>query len=114
MKNSQKILLIDDLRNGGDPNLRGVKPTDIARTYWDGWHSLAFDGPWDLLLLDHDLGCFEMSGLYGKREKTGYDILCLLERYTYFLPKDIKVITDNASARPKMEAVVRKLYGRPF
>jgi len=105
---SNKILLIDDMRNEDSKNV-GMKVTKIARTYKDGLEQLKFHGPWDLLLLDHDLACFEDG-----RERTGYDLLCWLEEFPQFLPKDILVITDNASVHRKMKMVVNKLYNCPF
>ncbi len=61
-----RTLLIDDLRN--------IKADVIARTYDEGIRELTYNGPWDLLLLDHDLASF-VNGI----EKTGYDVMCFLE-----------------------------------
>ncbi len=57
------------------------------------------------MLLDHDLGCFKDG-----REWTGYDVLCFLEEHTEYLPGKIQLVTANASARPKMQQVINKLY----
>ena len=64
--NSNRTLLIDDVRT--------LKAHRIARTYDEGIKALTEES-WDILLLDHDLGCFDENG----REWTGYDILCFLE-----------------------------------
>ena len=96
-----RVLLIDDMRN---------LPADhTCRTYEEGIKYLQ-KGPWDLLLLDHDLGDFIFEGTY-MREKTGYDVLCWLERNPQFLPKRIELVTANPVGRQRMESLVRRLYG---
>jgi len=93
-----RYLLIDDLREVGADY--------TARTYADGIDALR-KGGWDVLYLDHDLGCFDESG----REQTGYDIMCWLEANPEFLPGKIVLVTSNPSGRQKMQQVVDKLYG---
>lgn len=91
-------LLIDDQRN--------IESERVARTYEDGLAALQ-EGEWDILYLDHDLGCFDARG----KEYTGYDVLCWLEQNLAFLPKSIVLVTSNPSGRLRMEQVIRKLYG---
>jgi len=91
-----KVLLIDDCRD--------ICDFVIARTYEAGVFLLR-KCDWDLLLLDHDLGCFENG-----KEYTGYDILCWLEKHPKRLPKEIRVVSSNPPARQKMELVIKKLY----
>jgi len=67
-------------------------------------------GPWDLLLLDHDLNSFDPD--VGK-EYTGYDIMCFLETNPHLLPKKTKLVTDNSAGRKRMALVLDKLYGGP-
>ena len=93
-----RVLLIDDLRN--------IEATRVARTYNEGIEALK-DGPWDLLLLDHDLGCYDSVG----REKTGYDIICFLEENLQYLPERIELVTMNPVGRLKMNAAIVNLYG---
>jgi len=92
----KKVLLIDDQRNLGN--------YVIARTYDSGIFLLQLC-KWDLLLLDHDLGCFKDG-----REYSGYDILCFLEEHPEHLPKEIKLVTSNGSVIKKMQQVINKLY----
>jgi len=91
------ILLIDDRRN-----IVGAKLT--ARNYKDAITALQ-SNKWELVLLDHDLGDFQNN-----REYTGYDILCWLEEHKERLPKRIVLVTDNPSARQRMQLVIDKLY----
>ena len=92
-----KTLMIDDKRT--------IVNAEIARNYKEGLEYLEHRGPWDVLYLDHDLGDFQ-----NEREYTGYDILCWLEeRHPEYTPQRIIVITQNPSAREKMNVVVKKL-----
>jgi len=96
MQNFNRILLIDDERN--------LEATAIARTYDSGIFLLKLY-TWDLLLLDHDLGCFKDG-----REWSGYDILCFLEEHTEYLPTKIELVTSNGAVIKKMNQVINKLY----
>jgi hypothetical protein len=100
---AKRILAIDDERPCKGANI-------VARTYEDGLKALEL-GPWDELWLDHDLGAVEQQKIKG-REATGYDILCFMEQVfpPSKLPKKILLLTSNASARPKMEAAIERLY----
>lgn len=88
-----KTLLIDDLRNPGNPS-KGI-PDDavVARTYREGIEKLQ-QNKWDCLCLDHDLGDF--SGPEG-RELTGQSVLDWLEQNPEFIPDRIRIVTDNAA-----------------
>lgn len=93
-----KTLLIDDQRN--------LQADYTARTYSEGIAQLK-KTKWETLLLDHDLGCFdEKTG----REKTGYDIVCWLERNPKYLPKRIQLVTSNPVGRSRMLQVIQGLY----
>jgi hypothetical protein len=93
-----KTLLIDDQRN--------LKADCVARTFKDGIKQLK-SSKWELLLLDHDLGCFdEKTGI----EKTGYDIICWLEKNPNRLPKKIELVTSNPVGRQRMAKVIEHLY----
>lgn len=101
-----KVLLIDDTREESAPNI--MRKVDlIARTYSMGIEALTKLGPWDLVLLDHDLNSY----VEGK-EYTGYDICCFLEANLEYLPKDIQLVSSNPPGRKRMSAVVSKLYDR--
>jgi len=93
-----RVLLIDDIRD--------LTATVVARNYFDGIDHLKDNGPWDLLLLDHDLASFDDNG----REKTGYDIMCFLEEFQEYLPKEIQLVTANPVGRDRMQKVIDKLY----
>lgn len=108
-----KSLLIDDLRVPGDHGNKKNIPADavVARNYGDGIRLLQ-EGHWDVLYLDHDLADF--GGPDGK-EMTGYHILCWLEEFPQYLPKqDIIIVSDNSSGMIRMRMVIKKLYGRAF
>ena len=94
-----RILLIDDIRN--------IEASVIARSFEEGIRQLKINGPWDVLLLDHDLGSFDENG----REYTGYDIMCWLEENTEFLPGSIDCVSANPIGRRRIEVVRNKLYG---
>jgi len=90
-------LLIDDVR---------TMPVDkIVRTYDEGIQALQ-ENKWDIVWLDHDLGCFKDG-----KEYTGYTILCWLEENPRFLPRSIRLITSNPVGRARMQMVIDKLYG---
>ncbi|WP_412471359.1 cyclic-phosphate processing receiver domain-containing protein [Halobacteriovorax sp. RT-1-4] len=93
-----KTLLIDDIRT--------IPATYTARTYQDGIRKLSTES-WDLLLLDHDLGCFDDTT---GRELTGYDIVCWLEKNPNHLPKTTKLVTSNPVGRDRMNLVLKSLY----
>jgi len=102
-----KILLIDDLRTNEfiEANY-GAKVTHVARTFSEGINALKFEGPFDLLLLDHDLASFDEEG----NELTGYKVMLFLEENTHLLPKEIVLVTSNPVGRAKMKTVIDKLY----
>jgi len=99
----QKWLLIDDQRNlnGFGCDCSAI----VARTFDDGLAALQEGEAYTLLLLDHDLGDTDPK-------KTGWDLLCWLERNPDHLPKDIKLVTNNGAVYLKMKALVDKLYRR--
>jgi len=92
-----RILLIDDIRN--------LKADVIARNHDEGLNQLTFNGPWDILLLDHDLASFDEDGI----EKTGYDIMCFLEEHPQFVPEDIVCVSGNPVGKKRIEIVVKKI-----
>ena len=87
-----KWLLIDDMRS-----IRGIDRT--ARSYDEAVKAITFEGPWDTIMFDHDLG----------EERTGYDIMCILEREPKLIPNNILIITQNSAARPRMEQLRLRL-----
>lgn len=93
-----KILLIDDIRN--------LPATKVARDYFSGVEALE-TSEWDVLLLDHDLACYDEDG----KEWTGYDVMCWLEEHPEHLPKqEIKIVSSNPVGRDRMQSVIDKLY----
>ena len=94
---SKRVLLIDDIRN--------LEADVIVRNYDEGINELIFNGPWDLLLLDHDLASYDEDGV----EKTGYDIMCYLEEHPSLVPNKIVCVSDNPVGRVRIETVVNKL-----
>lgn len=100
--NRKKILVIDDCR---ELNFAHV----LCRTVDDGINALKTMGPFVELHLDHDMCAVEHQYHDTGREKTGYDVLVFLEENPEFIPERIVIVTQNASARPKMEALVKRL-----
>ncbi len=93
-------LLIDDYRN--------LSVDVIARNYDEGIKQLELNGPWDELLLDHDLASFDDDG----HEKTGYDIMCWLEEHPEYLPKKIVCVSANTVGVQRINTVIERVYGR--
>lgn len=93
-----KTLLIDDIRN--------LPATKVARDYFSGIEALE-NAEWDILLLDHDLACYDEDG----KEWTGYDVMCWLEAHPEHLPKqEIRIVSSNPVGRNRMQTVIDKLY----
>lgn len=89
-----RTLLIDDIRN---------LPADrVARTFEDGIEALKNEGPWELLLLDHDLG--QEDG------KDGTGIVNFLEQNTSCMPKEVRIVSSNPVGRNRMQLVINKIY----
>ena len=106
-----RVLLVDDIRTvdvaGGRlwAN-RHTRPIFVktCRTYDEGLEAIKNDGPWDVLLLDHDLADLNIP------ERTGYTLLCYLEENLDKLPATIEIVSANPVGRQKMSALIRRLY----
>jgi hypothetical protein len=83
----KKVLLIDDQRI--------LNAHKTARTFEDGMKALD-EGPWDLLLLDHDLGDKDPR-------HTGHGILQHLEEYPEKRPREVRLVTANPVGKAAME-----------
>ena len=94
-----RVLAIDDLRDMTEASV-------VARNYDEGIRQLQINGPWDVLLLDHDLASFDETG----KEKTGYDVMCWLEENTKYLPAKIQCVSANPVGRARIISVCVKLY----
>jgi hypothetical protein len=94
-----RILAIDDMRDMTQASV-------VARNYDEGIRQLEINGPWDLLLLDHDLASFDDNG----EEYTGYDVMCWLEAHPEFLPDKIECVSANPVGRARIIAVCTNLY----
>jgi hypothetical protein len=105
----ERRLLIDDTRDEGSPNIKR-RVDVIVRNYWEGIRQLELNGPWDLLLLDHDLHSFDENN----KEWTGYDIMCWLESNTDYLPDNIEVVSSNPSGAARIRQVITSLDRRGF
>lgn len=104
MKNS--ILLIDDLRDVDFVNKTwNVQVNKIARTFADGIKALKENNV-EILLLDHDLACYDDEG----NELTGYKVMLFLEEHPEYLPNRIVLVTSNPVGRAKMQMVIDKIY----
>lgn len=100
-----RILLIDDIREFGKQIPAPFTHDEYAHatTFEEGLFLLEYEGPWDFLYLDHDLGEIDPS-------KTGYDILNWLEVNQRFLPGRIELVTANPVGRQKMQKLIKRLY----
>jgi len=98
MSKKDRTLLIDDLRE--------LEADSVARNYWEGILELEGNGPWDLLLLDHDLASFDDEG----KEWTGTDVMNWLEANPQHLPAAIIFVTSNPVGRDRMERIRQRLY----
>lgn len=102
-----KVLLIDDARDVEYVNSGwNTKITHVARTFSEGIAALKSEGPFDLLLLDHDLSSYDEEGT----ELTGYTVMLFLEENPEYVPKNILLVTSNPVGRAKMQTVINKLY----
>lgn len=91
-----RVLLIDDLRN--------LVADRVARTFDDGINALSNEGPWDLLLLDHDYGDTDPA-------KNGEGIMKFLEVNPEFKPSEIQFVTANPVGRQRMLVIKQRIYG---
>lgn len=106
---TEKVLLIDDMRTVEFiEKTYDATPTRIARDFADGINALKNEGPFDLLLLDHDLASYDEEG----NELTGYKIMLFLEENQEYLPKAIEIVSSNPVGRAKMQVVIDLLYGK--
>lgn len=78
MLKKEKVLAIDDCRELSYANV-------LCRTFEYGIMALNLMGPWDTLILDHDLG----------GTATGYDIVKWLNNNLDKYPTHIEIITGN-------------------
>lgn len=85
-QDSEKHLLIDDVRDFGDMR--------TCRNYHEGIAALQ-EQTWDVLWLDYDMGI----GCY-----SGMDVLTWLEENPQHHPKEVKMVSLNPDARRDMAA----------
>jgi CheY-like chemotaxis protein len=103
-----KILLIDDMRTKSYiASTYGIDVTEVAKTYQEGIKQLEIGGPWDALLLDHDLSSYDDNG----KELTGTDIMNFLEQNPDLLPKKIICVSANPVGKRRIEEIINKIYG---
>lgn len=103
--NNDRVLVIDDERF---QDYTIPKGDYIARDAFDGMKQLAENGPWGMLMIDHDLATFDKDG----KEVTGYDILCWLEQNEEFLPHKIVILSSNPVGRANMQRVIDSIRRR--
>jgi hypothetical protein len=89
MNVNNRTLLIDDIRE--------LVADVTARSYAAGLDALSSQGPWDTLLLDHDLASHE-DGV----EKTGYDITKWIAAHMDKQPRRVILVTSNPVGRDNM------------
>ncbi len=97
-----RTLLIDDVR--AEESVQAVISV-IARDYWEAIRQIDNNGPWDVILLDHDLGNFDDNN----KELTGRDVaeyIASLPETSH--PRVVKVITSNPVGRENIIAALHK------
>lgn len=92
-----RVLLIDDMRT--------LIADRIARTFDDGVDALKNAGPWNTLLLDHDLGSYTPEG----EERTGYHVILFLEENPQYRPTKVRLVTSNSVGRDRMGAALESM-----
>lgn len=97
----KRVLAIDDVRNH--------EADIIARTFKDGINHLKNSGPFDKLILDHDLGEVELQRTEDGQELTGYHIMLFLEENPEYAPNEIVCCSSNPPGRARIEVVIEKL-----
>ena len=101
-----KVLLIDDQRTKEFiKSVYGVTVSSVAKNYQEGVDQLTNHGPWDVLLLDHDLGSFDENG----KELTGSSIMQFLQQNKQLLPKTVVFVTSNPAGLKHMEAILKDI-----
>ena len=68
----------------------------------------------DFASLDHDLSEMATIGQPGPNEKTGYTVVCWMEENGVWPERGVAVHSMNPAGKARMEAVIRKHYGRNF
>jgi len=63
----------------------------------------------EILSLDHDLGLFDPETL---EERTGYDVLCWLEKNPDLLPREVIIHSANPVGRRRMKMVLDAIERR--
>ena len=96
-----KMLYVDDER------CLPSQEWDLARNYREAMYMLKHT-KYDEVSLDHDIASYDTEG----NEKTGYDILCYLERRRIYYNNPIPYIyihTANAAVFNKMHKIAKGL-----
>ena len=100
----ERWLLIDDVRT--------YNVDRICRTASEGKKALFADGPWDVLMLDNDLG-WETNPATGAETFTeGWEILEWALAHK-LLPPRVQLVTSNSSARTRMILALQKEGYKP-
>lgn len=97
-----RTLAIDDVRPCEEANV-------VARNYQDGIDALTLLRPFQVLLLDHDLGYESISPATG-RELSGYDVCVFLETHPEYRPNEVWLISANPVGVQRMAQVLERLY----
>ncbi len=101
------ILWLDDLR---EPGKYGFGGAVWAKNYDEAIAALG-TGQVTFASLDHDLSIDDMMG-QPKGEKTGYDVVCWMEKNNVWPRDGVAVHSSNPKGRVRMQAVVDRNYRR--
>lgn len=77
----------------------------LARTYEDAMRLLR-NYEYDVVSLDHDLADEHYAGSYGEFDRTGYDIMCAIERGEVKQPREVVCHSWNPVGRQNIERAI--------
>ena len=100
-------LYVDDIRDPKDDSINWT----VVRTFHEAIVALEKEDYWEVVSLDHDLGCY-----YGNKEMTGRDILnWLIARKLEggYTPPIIRVHSANPVGCATMEEDINRYWGTP-
>ena len=100
-----RVLLVDDCRDADFiEKAYGILPTHIAKTY-DEAIALIKKGNWDIIMMDHDLGCYDSEG----KELNGTHVLSFIEEHIQYKPTNFIMVSANPVGRKNMQVIIDKI-----
>ena len=103
-------LWLDDIR---EPWKHGCIGFEWAKTHDEAIAPLK-TGKVTFASLDHDLSEMATIGQPARGEKTGYDVVLWMEENDVWPEDGVRVHSMNLAGKARMEAAIRRHYGRNF